>query len=125
MTEKIGKGRLAEIKVTLPIPETATPEEIQQWIANRLTGAPIVSVGHPLINGKFDPVKVDINITGNFAAYVAEDFEEVDGSTLNFKHSVHAVRDNRSPGLITKWRDREATFLQERDKFLAAKKTTT
>lgn len=119
MSQKVGKGRLAQVTIALPIPATATPEEIQQWVAHKLNGTGVMPVTHPLAGKRFDPIKVDINITPNFVEFEARNMHYAEGNKINYEHAARAVFDRRSTKEINAWKDRLEVFNDSREKLLA------
>lgn len=121
MTQRIGKGRLVKINAVFPIPQTATKEQVAQWISDQFSPEPEMTVFNPLFNEKIDPVKIDVEVTNDFVQFEIEDMEIDDNDQVMFQHSATGKPDNRTDEEIEAWKNRIQTYLEKRDEKLRGK----
>jgi len=124
MSQTVPKGRIAQITVAVPVPETANPKEVQEWVAKALTGRGDMNVTHPLYGAEFDPLRVDINMTDHYVEYKAEDLELKDGDQVTFRHVVKTHQDRRSMKQVKGWKSRKQVFEDARQEAIQKKAET-
>lgn len=121
MSQTVPKGRIAQVTVAVPVPETASPKEVQEWVAKALTGKGNMNVANPLYAAEFDPLRVDINVTNHYVEYEAQDLELKGGDQVTFRHVVKTHLDKRSTKEAKKWKNRKQVFEEARQEAIRQK----
>lgn len=120
---RINKGRRLQVTFDLDLPETATEEEIQEWLDMELGASGSLSGENPLIHSGVEADRVDVTITGVYRKYDITDIRqdpETNGVRYRVKTTTHS--DERTPEEAETWKSRRDAGREVIDPLMKATK---
>ena len=111
MTGVVPKGRIVNVAFSVAVPETASREEVLEWVTSGL-GAGSLSMSNPLIDHDLEAItEPNLEDSGRYLETMVESLGGDDSSAL-VRRVVRALPDNRDAGAVERWKS-PAEHVQE------------
>lgn len=105
MSKFLPKGRILRLQMDVVLPETASAEEVQDWVLHEAAGIGGISVDNPLIDREMDILSPRIEDTGLYAYFRIEGLQGAHGGGARWRMITERREDVRGPEEVRAWLD--------------------